>query len=232
MFIAFLIQVMFRKLEELLGNRLRLSLPTAMNDLPRFPAQEQVGGDCKIPSLLYYDQYGVVRAAGAEALRESLAAQKEEEQWLSCPWFVVQSTPPRRLLVSKNIVLGSSFISDHKPQDLWKRSERRFLLCLKVKMPSKSSPTFWNICSSAPAHTSRRCMGWAIIGGPRWRTPLSSSYPIRMGGRAHSKSRCAVQLCLQDWYLTTRQAMHACHSLLKEKPVSIFASRVGCRRVG
>ena len=97
MLLAFLIQVMFRKLEESLGKCLRLSLPTEMNDLHRFPAQEQVGGDCKIPSLLYYDQYGVVRAAGAEALREGLAAQKEEEQWLSCPWFVVQSTTPCRL---------------------------------------------------------------------------------------------------------------------------------------
>jgi hypothetical protein len=96
MLLAFLIQVMFRKLEELLGNCQRLSLSTEMNDLPRFPAQEQVGGDCKIPSLLYYDQYGVVRAAGAEALREGLATQKEEEQWLSCPWFV-QPIPPRRL---------------------------------------------------------------------------------------------------------------------------------------
>jgi len=96
MSLAFLIQVMFRKSEELLGNCQHLSLPTEMNDLPRFPAQEQVGGDCKIPSLLYYDQYGVVRAAGAEALCEGLAAQKEEEQWLSCPWFV-QSTPTRRL---------------------------------------------------------------------------------------------------------------------------------------
>ena len=96
MFLAFLIQVMLRKSKELLGNCQRLSIPTEMNELPRFPAQEHVGGDCKIPSILYYDQYGVVRAAGAEALREDLAAQKEEEQWLSCPWFV-QSTPPRPL---------------------------------------------------------------------------------------------------------------------------------------
>ena len=92
MFLAFLIQAMFRKLEELLGNRQRLSLPTQINDLPRFPAQEHVGGDCKIPSILFYDQYGVVRAAGAEALLEDSMAQKEEEQWLSCQWFVVQST--------------------------------------------------------------------------------------------------------------------------------------------
>ena len=83
---------MLRKSKELLGNCQRLSIPTEMNDLARFPAQEHVGGDCKIPSILYYDQYGAVRAAGAEALLEDLIAQKEEEQWLSCQWFVVQST--------------------------------------------------------------------------------------------------------------------------------------------
>ena len=87
---------MFRKLKELLGNRQRLCLPTEINDLPRFPGQLRVSGDSKIPSILYYDQYGVVRAAGADALLESRLAQKEEEQWLSCEWFV-QSTPPRRL---------------------------------------------------------------------------------------------------------------------------------------
>ena len=35
--------------------------------------------DCKIPRLLYYDQYGVVHAVGAEALPKSFATQKEEE---------------------------------------------------------------------------------------------------------------------------------------------------------
>ncbi|EDR07866.1 uncharacterized protein LACBIDRAFT_298123 [Laccaria bicolor S238N-H82] len=59
----------------------------------RFPAQERVGGDCKIPSILYYDQYDVVRAAGAETLLGSVLAQKEEEQWFSCQWFKLHLRP-------------------------------------------------------------------------------------------------------------------------------------------
>ena len=94
MFLAFLIQAMFQKLEELLGNCRRLSLPTEINALPRFPGQ--VRGDSKIPSIIYDDQYGVVRAAGAETLLDNRLAQKEEEEWLSCKWFI-QSAPPRRL---------------------------------------------------------------------------------------------------------------------------------------
>lgn len=36
----------------------------------RFPAQEQVGGDSKIPTIIIYDSKGRVRAVGAEALAE------------------------------------------------------------------------------------------------------------------------------------------------------------------
>ncbi|TEB20801.1 hypothetical protein FA13DRAFT_1672147 [Coprinellus micaceus] len=59
----------------------------------RFPAQERVGGDCKIPSLLRYDKDGEVRAAGAEAIRGEMAATKEEEEWVSAPWFKLHLRP-------------------------------------------------------------------------------------------------------------------------------------------
>ncbi|TEB37947.1 hypothetical protein FA13DRAFT_1751822 [Coprinellus micaceus] len=59
----------------------------------RFPAQEHVGGDCKIPSLMYYDKDGEVRAAGAEAIREEMVAMKEEEGWVSTPWFKLHLRP-------------------------------------------------------------------------------------------------------------------------------------------
>jgi hypothetical protein len=52
----------------------------------RFPAQEHVGGDCKIPSFLYYDQQGAVKAVGAEAMREDIAAQRDDEEWIKAPW--------------------------------------------------------------------------------------------------------------------------------------------------
>ncbi|KAK0448953.1 uncharacterized protein EV420DRAFT_1566351 [Desarmillaria tabescens] len=53
----------------------------------RFPEQERVGSDAKIPTILYYDKTGTVRAVGAEALRESILEQAEEESWFKCSGF-------------------------------------------------------------------------------------------------------------------------------------------------
>ena len=53
---------------------------------PRYPAQEHVGGDNKIPSILYYDRQGTVRAIGAEALQQHIIEQAEEEEWVKLEW--------------------------------------------------------------------------------------------------------------------------------------------------
>jgi molecular chaperone DnaK (HSP70) len=51
-----------------------------------YPAQERVGGDAKIPSVLYYDQQGLMRAAGAEALHESYLERAVDEDWVKTEW--------------------------------------------------------------------------------------------------------------------------------------------------
>ncbi|KAG1846557.1 hypothetical protein DFJ58DRAFT_747163 [Suillus subalutaceus] len=53
----------------------------------RYPAQEGVGGDSKIPSILYYDLQGDVRAVGAEALQEHVIEQAEDEGWVRLAWW-------------------------------------------------------------------------------------------------------------------------------------------------
>ncbi|KAG9312271.1 hypothetical protein JVU11DRAFT_7574 [Chiua virens] len=53
----------------------------------RYPAQEHVGGDNKIPSILYYDRQGVVRAVGAEVLQQHIIDQAEEENWVKLEWW-------------------------------------------------------------------------------------------------------------------------------------------------
>ncbi|KAG1903416.1 uncharacterized protein F5891DRAFT_1019283 [Suillus fuscotomentosus] len=53
----------------------------------RYPAQEHVGGDSKIPSILYYDLQGNVRAVGAEALQEHIIEQAEDEEWVKLAWW-------------------------------------------------------------------------------------------------------------------------------------------------
>jgi hypothetical protein len=40
-----------------------------------------ISGGLKIPSVLYYDQQGKVRAVGAEALLEDIYERAEDEMW-------------------------------------------------------------------------------------------------------------------------------------------------------
>lgn len=55
---------------------------TGPNDRYRFPGQEHVAGNSKIPSVIYYDKLGNIMAAGAEADSSSIVAQAEDEGWI------------------------------------------------------------------------------------------------------------------------------------------------------
>ncbi|TEB36989.1 hypothetical protein FA13DRAFT_1787269 [Coprinellus micaceus] len=59
----------------------------------RFPAHEQVSGASKIPTVLYYDKAGKVRAVGAEALQEGIFEQAEENGWIKAEWFKLHIRP-------------------------------------------------------------------------------------------------------------------------------------------
>ena len=56
---------------------------------PRFPAQTLVGGEVKVPSLVYYDKTGSVRAAGAEVLTESAFEAALAEEWTKAEWLAL-----------------------------------------------------------------------------------------------------------------------------------------------
>ena len=51
-----------------------------------FPATDHVGGNSKIPSIVYYDLEGVPRAFGGEALQESVIERAEDEEWFKVEW--------------------------------------------------------------------------------------------------------------------------------------------------
>ncbi|KAF8959248.1 hypothetical protein BDZ97DRAFT_1402193 [Flammula alnicola] len=53
----------------------------------RFPAQEKTGGTSKIPTIIYYDRSGTVRAVGAEAAREGVCEEAADNQWVKAEWF-------------------------------------------------------------------------------------------------------------------------------------------------
>lgn len=62
----------------------------------RFPGQEHVAGNSKIPSILYYDREGNVMYAGAEADNASITSQAEDECWIKAELYVISplASPP------------------------------------------------------------------------------------------------------------------------------------------
>ena len=54
--------------------------------MSRFPAHEHVSGVSKIPTVIYYDQSGEVKAVGAEAMKEGIYEVAEDENWVKVEW--------------------------------------------------------------------------------------------------------------------------------------------------
>lgn len=54
----------------------------------RFPLQSTLNVKGRVPSLLYYDKNGDVRAAGAEVLAESVVEAALTEGWTKVEWLV------------------------------------------------------------------------------------------------------------------------------------------------
>ena len=62
-------------------------LPTAVDRIMcRFPAYEHITGAAKIPTVIYYDRTGKVRAVGAEAMRDGIHEMAEDENWIKAAW--------------------------------------------------------------------------------------------------------------------------------------------------
>lgn len=76
----------------------------------RYPAQEKVGGDAKIPSIIYYDRQGKVSAVGAEALQERVLESAEDEDWMKVEWYYMCNQSFR----GTDSFLGLNFISARK----------------------------------------------------------------------------------------------------------------------
>ncbi|PPQ98997.1 hypothetical protein CVT24_003479 [Panaeolus cyanescens] len=69
----------------------------------QFPAQKSVGADCKIPTILYYDTKGNMRAAGAEACDDGIADEVEDQGWVKAEWFKLHLRPKTK---------GNAYVTD------------------------------------------------------------------------------------------------------------------------
>jgi len=43
----------------------------------------------KIPTVIYYDRAGKVRAVGAEAMKDGIFETAEEEDWIKAEWYIL-----------------------------------------------------------------------------------------------------------------------------------------------
>ncbi|KAF9816655.1 hypothetical protein IEO21_03960 [Rhodonia placenta] len=64
-----------------------------IHGVTRFPGQEHVAGNSKIPSIMYYDRAAKMVAAGAEAESASIVAEAEDENWLMVELFKLRLRP-------------------------------------------------------------------------------------------------------------------------------------------
>lgn len=62
-------------------------------DVTRYPSTDRVGGNSKIPSIVYYDKEGTPRAFGGEALQESVIETAEDEEWAKAEWWKLHLRP-------------------------------------------------------------------------------------------------------------------------------------------
>ncbi|KAJ2922259.1 hypothetical protein H1R20_g14834, partial [Candolleomyces eurysporus] len=66
----------------------------------RYPLQEHVGGDSKIPTVIYYDEGGKPCAIGAETLKEGIEADAEENKWRKAYWFKLHLSPKSKATIA------------------------------------------------------------------------------------------------------------------------------------
>jgi len=55
----------------------------------RFPAHETISGGSKIPTVIYYDSGGEVRATGAETNCEEIIEAAEDNEWVRVEWYAL-----------------------------------------------------------------------------------------------------------------------------------------------
>ncbi|KAJ7030408.1 hypothetical protein C8F04DRAFT_961737 [Mycena alexandri] len=77
-----------------------------IHGVTRFPGQEHVAGNCKIPSILWYDASGKMVAAGAEGETSTVLSQAEDEGWIKADLFKLRLRPRTMQLNMNGMRLG------------------------------------------------------------------------------------------------------------------------------
>ncbi|KAL1674598.1 hypothetical protein EV122DRAFT_293372 [Schizophyllum commune] len=131
----------------------------------RFPGQELVGGNAKIPSVLFYDEDGVVQAAGAETLLDEMGENVAIGEWTKAEWFKLHLAPkydgsPAEVHKLPPLPLGKSV------HDVFTDFLKHLLACLQsfIQDSSPAGDALWAQLAPTAEYTLTHPNAW---GGPQ-----------------------------------------------------------------
>ncbi|KAJ7463971.1 hypothetical protein FB451DRAFT_1264345 [Mycena latifolia] len=65
-----------------------------IRSITRFPGQEHVGGDSKVPTAIFYSLDGIIQAEGAATTLAANVDKADEQKWQLAQWFKLHLRPP------------------------------------------------------------------------------------------------------------------------------------------
>ncbi|KAJ3881321.1 hypothetical protein F5051DRAFT_458832 [Lentinula edodes] len=128
----------------------------------RFPAQAP-GGSSKIPSVLYYDSAGKVRAVGAETLLDTVIEQAEDEQWTKVEWFKLHLRPKSSKTPLRTHQQILSLPPDKSVIDVFADFLRYLFLCCRTFIEETLLPdgkSFWESVKDRIVFVLSHPNGW------------------------------------------------------------------------
>ncbi|RDB20641.1 Heat shock protein 12A [Hypsizygus marmoreus] len=170
----------------------------------RFPGQAETTGYSKIPTIIYYDQYGKVPAVGAEATQESLESQIKNERWVKAEWF--------KLHVRPTVISKSTFLYELPPLPVKGKSViniladflRYLFRCTKDYVVRIHGVKFWSSVESSIKFVLTHPNGWGEEEHQQMRKAavLAGLVPEIKDSRVHlvSEGEANLHLCIESGF--------------------------------
>lgn len=175
----------------------------------RFPGQESVGGDCKIPSVIYYDQNGKAREFGAEALQQSVIERAADNGWTKVEWFKLHLRP--KSMKALNDFVLPSLPGNKSAQDVYADFYGYlFNKCARVYIRDNHGESVWDTVKDSIHFVLSHPNGWS---GPQqqvMRSAAITSKLISNNTEGHSRlefvteGEASLNHCINQGLFTAR----------------------------
>ncbi|TFK95589.1 hypothetical protein BDV98DRAFT_556293 [Pterulicium gracile] len=174
----------------------------------RYPAQESVGGDCKIPSVIYYDENGKPRAFGAEALEPSVVEKATDNGWTKVEWFKLHLRP--KSMRALNHFVLPSLPGNKSAQDVYADYYHYLFDCAHKYICDNHGELLWDVVKGHIHFVLSHPNGWS---GPQQKIMRSAAIagkliPDNEEGRSRLKfvteGEASLNHCINQGLFTSR----------------------------